>query len=104
MDVPKVGALQSVLAAPLGAATGAASASGVGGGQFLELLKSSLDQVNHAQAQAQSATQSYELGKNNVSLEDAVVSTQKANIAFQEAIQVRNKLVTAYTDIMNMQI
>jgi flagellar hook-basal body complex protein FliE len=39
-----------------------------------------------------------------VSLEDAMVSMQKANISFQAAVQVRNRLVSAYTDVMNMQI
>jgi flagellar hook-basal body complex protein FliE len=102
MEVPKVGSLQSVLAAPLAGLS--ATAAAPGGGGFLDALKRSLEQVNEAQQSADSKAQQFELGKGDVSLEDAVISQQKANIAFQEAIQVRNKLVSAYTDIMNMQI
>ena len=39
-----------------------------------------------------------------VSVEDAMISMQKANISFQTTLQVRNKLVSAYNDIMNMQL
>jgi flagellar hook-basal body complex protein FliE len=102
MEVPKVGSLQSVLNAPLGGVASGPAATG--SGQFLEVLKRSLEQVNQAQSTAESKAQQFELGQNNVTLEDAVISQQKANIAFQETIQVRNKLVAAYTDIMNMQI
>jgi flagellar hook-basal body complex protein FliE len=102
MDVPKVGALQAVFNATLGAATAASGPPATG--QFLDALKRSLEQVNQAQQTADSKSQQFLLGKGDVTLEDAVISQQKANISFQEAIQVRNKLVTAYTDIMNMQI
>jgi flagellar hook-basal body complex protein FliE len=63
-----------------------------------------LDQVNATQASADSTAQQFQMGQKGVSLEDAMVSMQKANISFQEAVQVRNKLVSAYTDIMNMQV
>ncbi|EQD65900.1 Flagellar hook-basal body complex protein FliE, partial [mine drainage metagenome] len=40
----------------------------------------------------------------NVSLSDAMMAMQKATITLQTGIQIRNKVVTAYTDIMNMQV
>jgi flagellar hook-basal body complex protein FliE len=43
-------------------------------------------------------------GDDSVSLSDTMIAMQKANIDFQAAIQVRNKLVSAYTTIMNMQV
>jgi flagellar hook-basal body complex protein FliE len=46
----------------------------------------------------------FQLGTSNVSLEDTMVALQKANISFQAMVQVRNKVVAAYNDIMNMQI
>jgi flagellar hook-basal body complex protein FliE len=44
------------------------------------------------------------MGDDSVSLSDVMIAGQKANIAFQATIQVRNKLVSAYQDMMNMQV
>ena len=44
------------------------------------------------------------MGDDSVSLSDVMIAGQKANISFQATIQVRNKLVSAYQDIMNMQV
>ena len=43
-------------------------------------------------------------GDGNTNLHDVMISLQKANLSFQEMVQVRNKLVTAYHDVMNMQV
>ena len=45
-----------------------------------------------------------QLGDASVSLEETMVTMQKAQIGFQATLQVRNRLVQAYTDIMNMQV
>ncbi|HEY0906123.1 MAG TPA: flagellar hook-basal body complex protein FliE [Methylophilus sp.] len=71
---------------------------------FSDALKASLDQVNNMQVQADKMGQDFALGNDNVSLSDVMISGQKANIAFQATVQVRNKLVSAYQDMMNMQI
>ena len=71
---------------------------------FAAVLKSSIDQVNRVQHQAESAVQSFELGKPGVELHDVMISISKANISFQQMVQVRNRLVSAYHDIMNMQV
>lgn len=102
MDIPKISPLQGALAAS-GVITSPTAASNASGG-FLEVLKRSLDQVSQAQNHAESLATQYQLGKNGVSLEDAMLSMQKSNISFQAAIQVRNKLLGAYHDIMNMQV
>ena len=44
------------------------------------------------------------MGAETVSLEDTMVAMQKAQVGFQAAVTVRNRLVSAYTDIMNMQV
>ncbi len=75
-----------------------------GSGDFANLVQQSLASVNATQTKAEALTHQYQLGQNDVSLEDAMVSMQKANISFQTTVQVRNKLVTAYNDIMNMQL
>jgi flagellar hook-basal body complex protein FliE len=71
---------------------------------FANVLKSSLDSVNATQQQAAQSSKAYSLGDDSVNLSDVMISAQKANIALQTTIQVRNKLVSAYTEIMNMQV
>lgn len=71
---------------------------------FQSALKSSLDQVNQVQLQSQQLAQRFELGDSSVSLSDAMISLQKSSIAFQQTVQVRNKLVAAYQEIMNMSV
>ena len=71
---------------------------------FASVLKSSLDGVAQVQNHAESMQQSFVLGDDKVSLSDVMIDMQKANIAFQTTVQVRNKVVAAYNDIMNMQV
>jgi flagellar hook-basal body complex protein FliE len=75
-----------------------------GGADFGQILKGTLDQVNQAQLQAQQLAQDFSAGNSSASLSDVMMSLQKANISFQQMVQVRNKLVSAYHDIMNMQV
>jgi len=71
---------------------------------FSDALKASLDQVNQVQADAEKLGKNFAMGDDSVSLSDVMIAGQKANISFQAAVQVRNKLVSAYHDIMNMQV
>jgi flagellar hook-basal body complex protein FliE len=71
---------------------------------FAEALKTSLDRVNSMQSEARQAANAYSAGSKTVDLGDVMVSLQKSTIAFQATVQVRNRLVSAYQDIMNMQI
>lgn len=75
-----------------------------GAADFQSALKSSLDQVNNAQLQSQQLAQRFEMGDTTVSLSDAMISLQKSSIALQQTIQVRNKLVQAYQEIMSMPV
>lgn len=74
------------------------------GADFSSLLKQSIDQVNDVQQQAGKLAQSFEAGQTDASLAEVMVSLQKANVSFQGMVQVRNKLVDAYKDVMNMSI
>ena len=71
---------------------------------FSVMLKAQLDQVNGAQQKAEQLGQRFTLGDDSVNLSDVMIASQKANIGFQATIQVRNKLVSAYHDIMAMQV
>lgn len=89
-------------AAPLGAgALGQAPAARV---DFADALKSSLENVSNAQLKADDMGQRFSMGDDTVSLSDTMIAMQKANINFQATVQVRNKLVSAYHEIMNMQV
>jgi flagellar hook-basal body complex protein FliE len=82
----------------------AGAAPGAGGTDFGQVLKAAMDQVNQAQRQAQSLAQDFSAGNPDVNLQDVMVNLQKASLSFQQMVQVRNKLVTAYQEIMNMQV
>ena len=71
---------------------------------FSDVLKQSLDSVNSSQVQADDLNKKFAMGDDTVSLSDVMIAQQKASINFQATLQVRNKLVTAYHDIMNMQV
>lgn len=71
---------------------------------FGDLLRQSLDQVNGVQQKATTLGERFALGDDSVNLSDVMIATQKASIAFQATVQVRNKLVSAYHDIMNQQV
>lgn len=73
-------------------------------GDFASVLKSSLDQVNGMQQHAAKQARDFELGVPGTSLPDVMVSIQKAGVSFQQVVQVRNRMVQAYHDIMNMQV
>jgi flagellar hook-basal body complex protein FliE len=88
----------------LASATGLQKAQSTGKVDFAEALKASLNQVNQVQVEAEKLGKNFALGDDSVSLSDVMIAGQKANISFQATVQVRNKLVSAYQDIMNMQI
>lgn len=71
---------------------------------FGAMLKGSIDRVDQAQNTANQMAEQFQLGDPKITLEDTMVSLQKANISFQAALQIRNRVVSAYHDIMNLQI
>lgn len=71
---------------------------------FANVLKSSLDGVAKSQASSEAMQKAFVLGDDKVSLSDTMIAMQKASINFQTTVQVRNKFVQAYNDIMNMQV
>ncbi len=81
-----------------------AAAAPAAGTDFATLLKNSLDGINGSQVDAARLAREFELGAPSANLNDVMISMQKANLAFQQLVQVRNRLVSAYHDIMNMQV
>lgn len=71
---------------------------------FTKVLHQALEQVSLKQNNAEELSQRFQLGEPGVSLEKTMVALQTANISFQALVQVRNRVVAAYQDIMNMQV
>ncbi|BBA32920.1 flagellar hook-basal body complex protein fliE [Methylocaldum marinum] len=69
---------------------------------FSAMLKDSIDKVNETQQQANKLAEAFESGATDASLSEVMISLQKASLSFQAMVQVRNKLVEAYKDVMNM--
>lgn len=71
---------------------------------FSQVLRQTLQQVSDAQSNSRKMSESFSLGDPNVNLSDVMISMQKASLSFQTTLQVRNRLVSAYREIMTMQI
>ena len=72
--------------------------------EFSSLLKNALDTVNELQQDSKQKVTAVEMGDRRVSLAEAMIASQKSSVAFEATVQVRNKLVEAYKDIMNMPV
>lgn len=81
-----------------------AAASQTGKVDFSNVLKNALDGVAQSQEKSDSLQKAFVMGDDRVSLSDTMIAMQKAGINFQATVQVRNKVVQAYNDIMNMQV
>ncbi len=71
---------------------------------FTKMMKSAVDQVNEVQQTSGKLKTAFEMGDPNVTLADTMIASQKASVAFEATVQVRNKLVKAYEEIMRMSI
>ena len=74
------------------------------GVDFGAAVKSAVDQVNATQLSAAALKSAYERGEEQVALTDVVLSMQKSSLAFEATLQVRNKVLRAYEEIMNMPV
>ena len=81
-----------------------ANAPQASGESFASLLKQSIDQVNDIQQTATDLSSAFSAGDPNVDITEVMVALQKAGVAFQAMTEVRNRLVSAYQDIMSMQV
>lgn len=86
------------------AAQRAPAAPAAGGSSFVGAMDQALKSVSTQQQEASGLAAAFQKDPSSVSLEQSMVSMQKAQIGFQSALHVRNRLVSAYSDIMNMQV
>jgi flagellar hook-basal body complex protein FliE len=71
---------------------------------FGAILKGAIDQVNQAQQKGAEMARAFEAGEAGADLVETMITLQKARISFEAMVQVRNKVVQAYQDIMNMPL
>jgi len=71
---------------------------------FGDFLKTAIDNVNATQKSAGALKKDYASERSNVNLSEVMVAVQKADLSFRAMTEVRNKLVTAYQEIMNMPV
>ena len=102
--INQVLAQMRILAAQAREGVPAQSAKDVASADFASLLKQSVDKVNDLQHQAAERAEAFERGVSDVDLAQVMVSLQKASISFQAMTQARNRLISAYQDVMNMPI
>lgn len=96
---------------PANTAINPGSPGGIGGTQratsapgFQQTLSNAIDQVNQTQATASNLQQAFELGDPRADLARVMVAMQQSQVAFRATVEVRNRLVQAYQDVMNMPI
>lgn len=105
MDTKGIDQLLSQLNVTAAAAAGkTAPATEAAAANFADMLKSAVDGVNAAQQGADQLAQAFQTGQPEANIQDVMISLQKANLSFQTMVQVRNKLVDAYQNVMNMQV
>ena len=92
-DGNKVGSLNGL--------SGSKSTEGPSG--FSDLVRQTVNKVNENQMNASNMASSYERGE-GVPLTDVVLSMQKSSLSFEATLQVRNKVLKAYEDILNMPV
>lgn len=71
---------------------------------FSDMMVKAIDQVNDNQKAASQLATAFEMGDPNVGITEVMIAAQKSSVSFEALSQVRNKLVKAYEDIMNMPV
>lgn len=97
-------AQQAGSGSPVESMAGSAVVSGSGAPDFADMLKEAMDNVNGLQSESNSLRTRFDLGDRSVDLGDVMLAANKASLAFDATVQVRNKLVEAYKEVMSMSV
>jgi len=84
--------------------TGSDHLQSTNGPSFSDVMSQAVNKVNEVQQASSSMAEAYVKGDQNIDITDVMVASQKAGVAFDAMVQVRNKLVEAYRDVMNMPL
>lgn len=115
----QIRSMQAQLGQPAQAAADVARSNAVGGlggpqaigesgragaASFSETLRGAIEGVNDAQHKAGALSRAFELGEPGADLAKVMVAAQQSQVAFRATVEVRNRLVQAYQDVMNMPL
>ena len=75
-----------------------------GQGNFSNLMQDSIREVNAAMQESRAMTTRFEMGDPSVSLAEVMVNSQKAGLQFQAVAEIRNRVLSAYNEVMNMPV
>ena len=73
-------------------------------GGFSTLMQDSIREVNAAMQESRAMTTRFEMGDPSVSLAEVMVNSQKAGLQFQAVAEIRNRVLSAYKEVMNMPV
>ena len=104
MSVDQVLMQMRVLAAQAKGVQDVSNVEAKGGADFSDILVKSIDAVNDTQKASGDLKKRFEMGDESVSMVDVAIASEKAKVAFTAMSEVRNKLVKAYQDVMNMPV
>jgi len=104
MSTPEINQVLAQMRVVTAQASGGIAVTEPPNNEFGDLLKRSIDAVNDTQQQATSLRTAFERGEEGLDLADVMIAVQKSSVSFQAMVEVRNKLVDAYKDVMNMPV
>jgi flagellar hook-basal body complex protein FliE len=109
--VSQIRAMRAQVGGPMAQGIKPAGLGGIGPGpsatgqvSFASVLRNGIEQVNEAQAKSSASQRAFERGDPNVDLPQVMIDMQKSSLAFRGAVEVRNRMVAAYQEIMNMPV
>jgi flagellar hook-basal body complex protein FliE len=88
----------------IGAPKASETQGATGPSEFANILRQGIDQVNKTQQNAGALADAFDRGTPGVELPQVMLEMQKASVSFRALTEVRNRLISAYQDIMNMQM
>ena len=104
MSTPEINQVLAQMRVITAQASGGVAANEPIDHSFGDLLKRSIDSVNETQQTASSMRTAFEQGEEGLDLAEVMIAVQKSSVSFQAMVEVRNKLVEAYKDVMNMPV
>ena len=104
MSTPEINQVLAQMRVARAQATGTAAIDESSQTGFRDLLNQSINAVNETQQTSKELRASFERGEQGIDLAEVMIAAQKSSISFEAMVQVRNKLVEAYKDVMNMPV
>ncbi|AYN24436.1 flagellar hook-basal body complex protein FliE [Buchnera aphidicola] len=71
---------------------------------FVNFFKTALEEISNVQNNSKKNIKKFQLNHSDMSLNDIMINLQKSSISMELAIQVRNRIISAYKEIMNQQV